>query len=155
MGSLYVFEMKTGYALYNRLDHRVQLLERLHVLQKDSINKSEDLSHIYQSIITELESSDQSSFSFQFRYEPFIKFFSAALIPFVFMLIASIQLMQGQPGASSLFVGAVFITLLIGVPAVYIPTFNSVWINSGIYVVFQFIMMYVISIYGNIVKNKQ
>jgi hypothetical protein len=124
-------------------------------MELQNIKQSKDLAPIFDSVLVELKQPQPELFSLHISYEPIIKFFAAALVPFIFVIAGMINLLRKQPGASGMFVGALFLTLIIGIPAILIPNWNSAWVNAGIYAILQFVVMIILILkYGQQINRK-
>ena len=134
---LYVYDQSARFTFYGRLEKRIQALEKLQELELKGVRQSPDLYPIYQSITEELRSNPQWSIQIPNPIDIILKFLSAALVPFVFIFVSALGMIRNEPGGFTSFGGAIAFTLMMGIPAVIIPTFGSVWINVAIYAVLQ------------------
>jgi hypothetical protein len=145
---LYVYDNSTGYGFYSRIEKRISALERLYALKQSHVDSTEGLSRVYASIVNELNERPSVS-PINWSYEPIFKFLAAAFLPIIFVIIGLVKLLIRQEDGPSIFGGAVIITALLGIPAVLIPTWSSLWLNIIVYSTVQIILMVVLSKYGN------
>lgn len=110
---------------YNKLDRKLIIIEKIQSLSKgDSTIISETHKRIYE-IIRNLEPSRNIKMTFpDSNWAVIIKIMGALLLPFL-AVIASWR----TNDRASLITGAVVLSLVFGVIAVFIPTIYSVWIN--------------------------
>src|SRR5258706_15722106 len=121
---LYFYDLSTGYLFYTRIDKRISALERLQTLNQTQIDSSVELSRYYHSIITELNHEPSGS-EIKWAAEPLIKFLAATYFPIIFAIVGLVKLFSHQPDGASIFIGAVVMTILLGIPAILIPTGSS------------------------------
>jgi len=140
-GALYVFDQSTGYTFYSRLDKRIEALEKLQAIESRGFRQSSDLDSIYQSIIVELRDHPPSPLRLHIGTDPFVKFFAAALVPFVFIIVGVFKMVRREPDGSTLFAGALAFTLILGLPAIFIPTMSSIWLNVATYGIVQAVVV--------------
>jgi hypothetical protein len=131
----------TGYTLYSRINNKINALERLQALEEKNIEQSAELSPIYQSIVEELNQKPWQPFSLHITFDPAIKFLAATLIPFIFVFVGLFKILRGDKDGSRTLGGALLVTLVLGPPAVLIPTWRTAWYNAGIYFAIQIVLI--------------
>jgi len=137
---LYVFDESTGYTYYTRLERKLAVLERLHALEDKGIKNSPDLLTLHRSLVQELHGYHPTHFEVRDIGEGAIKFFSGSIVPFILLIWGLVEMLRKRNQASSsLFGGALALTLLLGVPALLIPTWGALWTNVVVYVAFQIV----------------
>lgn len=142
--TFYLYDQSTGYTYYTRLHSRITALERLVVLESQSILESEELSKIYTEILNEVKSKPESALAFHLDYAPFIRFISATVFILVFVIVGIFQMLKGDPSGANTFGGALVMTFLIGVPALLIPPWAKLWIEAGAYFIVQIVIITII-----------
>lgn len=149
ISSAVVFNETTGYTLYSRVDKRIAALERLQALEEKNIKQSPELGSIYQSILDEMEPKPWQPISLHLSYDPLIKFLSATLVPFVFVLVSLFRWLRGNKEWGQTLAGALLTTVLLGAPAIIIPNWGTAWTNAAAYFMFQIGFLIFVVRYSN------
>ena len=145
VGSLIVFNEMTGYGYSQRIESRISALERLQELDDEGITKSEKLSPIYNSLVSELKTRPFKPFSFGWDMELILRIMSSSGLPIIFIFMGAWQIIRGDPEGKQLLFGALFVTTILAIPAIYIPIINSIWINVVIYVTAQAVILFLLN----------
>src|SRR5260221_10621156 len=141
--SLYIFDNKTGYTRYARIEREVSTIERLQALKEKNIDSTAELSDLYHSVVEELKEGSPGIFKFTWS-EPTVKFLAATLFPLIIAIVGLVKALNREAKAGSIFGGALIITLALGIPAVLVPTLENVWVNVAIYIAIQAGILFVI-----------
>jgi hypothetical protein len=141
LSAVFAFNEMTGYTLYSRINNKINALERLQALEEKNIGQSAELGPIYQSIVEELNQKPWQPLSLHITFDPAIKFLAATLIPFIFVFVGLFKILRGDKDGSRTLGGALLVTLMLGLPAVLIPTWRTAWYNAGIYFVIQIVLI--------------
>jgi hypothetical protein len=141
LSTAYAWNELTGYTYYFRLEKQVTLLERLNALERNQVSSSPTLAPLYTALVKQLLLAKKEPFAFHFDVVPIAKFFAAAVIPFIFVFVAMIQKVRGAPDWSDMLVGALTMTLLLGIPAALSPTFGSLLLTAVVYFVAQVVLL--------------
>lgn len=144
-GALVVFNELTGYGYNQRIESRISALERLHALERDGIVESEELSPLYESLVRDLKERPFRPFSFGINFELILRILSAAGLPIALTIAGAWQTVRGDPQGDQLFIGALVMTAILVVPAVYLPTFTSIWVNVVSYAAVQVGFLYLLN----------
>ena len=143
-GGLSVFDRMTGYSSARRLDAQLSALERLHALEKAGIRESAALAPIYNRLVAQQQAVTPMVLSNWYveRSEAFLKFLAGAGIPLLFVVVGSVQLVRGQPGAGSTIGGATVAATVMGVAAMFVPTVQSLRLTLLSLFFVQVLLMY-------------
>lgn len=137
----YVFNELTGYTYFSRLDKQINVLDRLLQLEKSGVSGSADLAPLYDSLLASARSLNSRPFDIHFPAEPFVKFLAAAWLPVVFIVAGLFQMLKRKPEGGLLFGGALILTLLLGLPAVLLPTWHSLGRTVVLFTVAQVVVI--------------
>jgi hypothetical protein len=149
LSALYVFNEVTGYSFYQRLDRRISAMERLRALETGGIEQSKELGPLYRSVTSSLREQPRSRVFGGIDAQPLIKFVAASLIPLIFIFVSLANRARGDPSWSDMFVGAIMFTLLFGLPGLFLPTLRSVWVNAGLYLIAQMVLLWLLHVILN------
>ena len=154
-----------NFLIYNRINRRIEILEKLTDLDTAKINNNTYLQSEYDSILSEIVSAQNKSFgsisnSVDTSENQNIKFISGG---FLFWLVSIILLFSKNNNQDSFFkkifnkflpiilcVGIGYILALIGKN---IPTFINVWVNAILFPIIQFAFIGLL-VYGTQGNNK-
>jgi hypothetical protein len=143
----------TGYTLYSRMEKKISALERLQELREKGVEQSMELNPIYQSVVGDIQQKPWEQVSIHFTFDPVIKFLSATLVPFLFIFIGFFNILRGDEAVSRTVAGAMLLTILLGLPAVLIPTWQNPWYNASVYFIIQIILMFLMLKYSSSLKQ--
>ena len=132
------------YGYNQRIENRISALERLHSLEQEGITESENLSPLYKSLTEDLKGNPFEPFSFGLDLALILRILSAAGLPIALTVAGAWQTVRGDPEGSQLFIGALAMTVLLVIPAVYIPVVKSIWINVVPYALVQVSFIYLL-----------
>jgi len=130
--SIYLYNETTGYSHYSHIDHKITALERLYSLEQKGIKNSEELLSVYKNVISELKYKEKTTSILSQHSEGITKIISATVLMILFVIYGAIGMLQGKEESSSVFFGALFFTILMAVPAWFVPlVWESLLITSG------------------------
>lgn len=152
VGGLLAFDRMTGYSRSHRLDAQLSALERLHALEKAGIRDSRDLSAVYDHLVAQVKDTTPAIMPIWRAddADSSLKFIAGAAIPLLFVLIGLVQLIRGEPGASSVLGGAAVAAAVMGLAAVIVPTVHSLKATLlGVFAAQCLLMFLMVRRYGN------
>lgn len=149
LGGLFTFDRTTGYSAQKKLEMRLSALERLSTLEAKGVQASSTLGPLYAATVAELRNAPTPAIVWRFDVEPLVKFIAAALIPLLFVIWGLLSMARGTAGAGSTFGGALVATIVMGVPAVFLPTVGSLKATAFFIFVVQALLMWsMVRFYG-------
>ena len=146
-----------NFLCYDRIEKRLNNLEKLAIISGQTIYENEDLKAEYDSIITEIEDSRSKHISFNTSKEEtkkdyWIKVVGAGFVWYVMAFVALFSKEKKQKLTLRVFltkklfvfIVCIFMGLVLGWLFSQIPVIISSWINAIIYVVVEIMILYLI-----------
>jgi len=158
-GAIALADYLTGFSFYQRVNSRLEALEKLYELRDKGFESEEKIREIYKSTIEDIQRRDESFI------EPTIPLISSlpdwlakgigATFAFYVFLPWSIftWYSQGIYEALQLLGGVLIVVAICGILGIVIPTLGAVWVNFTIYSIIQIVVLFEITKYGNRIRE--